>query len=178
MFKENELLILSSFFPLVNRAYSTKEIELRSGYSHERAHTTLNLLEKDSLLKKRNYGNVNLYRLNLEKRELFLVFVFYMNSIKKKLKIGHSLDIDFDERLHSVIHLPKKDAFLYILKDNISKSEITGTKNSCLMHESEFVSRLQQESSFFEDMASSIVINGYERFYELVFRKGSRHHGE
>ena len=55
MLNETELKILSSFFP-EGTERTTKEIESRLGYSHERAYSTLKALEEKGILSKKKVG--------------------------------------------------------------------------------------------------------------------------
>lgn len=60
MLNETELKILSAFFP-EGTERATKEVEDRSGYSHERAYSTLKVLEEKRILLKKNVGKALVY---------------------------------------------------------------------------------------------------------------------
>ena len=176
MFKENELKILAGFFPYAHRIYSTKDIEKRSRYSHERAHTTLSKLEKSGFVLRQKLGNVNIYRLNLEKKELFLAFLYYMSSSKRDLNL-----CDIEEQFADAevsIYLPK-EAVIDGKSVNLIALGLAGQNSQekvLQLKEEEFFSRLTSSRSFYETVAAGIVFQGYEKFYDLVCRKGSRHH--
>lgn len=81
-----ELEILSSFFPLPFKAYTTMDVEKRSGYSHERVHTILSKLEKEGKIKKRTFGRTNVYNLRISP-DLFLAYVYFNDQRRKAAKL-------------------------------------------------------------------------------------------
>jgi predicted nucleotidyltransferase len=81
MLSETELRILSTFFP-EGTERTTKEIEERSGYSHERAYSTLKELEERGILFKRNAGKALLYSIERFDDSVYLSFTYY--SINRK----------------------------------------------------------------------------------------------
>lgn len=81
MLNETELRIMSAFFPEgIER--TTKEIEERSGYSHERAYSTLGILEKKGILSKRNVGKSLVHSVNKFDDAVYLAFAY--RSISRK----------------------------------------------------------------------------------------------
>lgn len=81
MLNETELKILSAFFPEVTER-TTKEIETRSGYSHERAYSTLKTLEGKGILLKKNVGKALVYSVKKPCDSIYLSFTYY--SLNKK----------------------------------------------------------------------------------------------
>jgi len=78
---ETEMKIVSAFFPEACER-TTKEIEERSGYSHERVYSTLNLLEEKEILSKRRVGKTLVYLIIKFNDIVYLAFTYY--SISKK----------------------------------------------------------------------------------------------
>lgn len=86
MLNETELRIMSAFFPEgIER--TTKEVEERSGYSHERAYSTLGILEKKGILSKRNVGKSLVYSVNKFDDIVYLAFAYH--SISRKTQFIH-----------------------------------------------------------------------------------------
>jgi predicted nucleotidyltransferase len=81
MLKQVELKILASFFPST-KGYTTREIEIKSGYSHERVYTTLMNLVKQGYLIKRKAGKTYIFRLNLQK-DLLLPYLYFQTEQKE-----------------------------------------------------------------------------------------------
>ena len=80
---ELKLKILTAFFP-EGKEHSMKEIEKRSGYSHERVYTLLQNLKKQKIVTERKIGKMHTYKLNYKKDEVLLAFTNYV-IIKRKL---------------------------------------------------------------------------------------------
>ena len=76
MLTNNEIKIMECFFPLIKNKYTTKEIEVKSGYSHERAYTILMRLTEKGYLLKRRAGKTYLFGANLEK-DLLVPFIHF-----------------------------------------------------------------------------------------------------
>lgn len=81
MLNETELRILSAFFP-EGKERTTKEIEKNSDYSHERAYSTLKILEEKGILSKRKVGKALVYSINRFDDVVYLAFTYY--SINRK----------------------------------------------------------------------------------------------
>lgn len=81
MLTETELKVLSAFFP-EGCERTTKEIEKRSGYSHERVYSTLNALEEKGILSKKKVGKALVYSIKKFDDAAYLSFAYY--SINKK----------------------------------------------------------------------------------------------
>ncbi len=81
MLNETELKILSAFFP-EGTERTTKEIETRSGYSHERAYSTLKTLEEKGFLSKKRVGRALVYSIRKFDDTVHLSFAYY--SINRK----------------------------------------------------------------------------------------------
>lgn len=81
MLNETELKILAAFFP-EGAERTTKEIEEISGYSHERAYSTLRGLEEKKILFKKPVGKTLLYSIKRFDDSVYFAFTYY--SINKK----------------------------------------------------------------------------------------------
>ncbi|MCS4541847.1 MAG: nucleotidyltransferase domain-containing protein [Euryarchaeota archaeon] len=81
MLNETELKILSAFFP-EGTERTTKEIEERSSYSHERAYSTLKVLEERGILLKKTVGKALVYSIKKFDDLVYLCFTYY--SINRK----------------------------------------------------------------------------------------------
>jgi sugar-specific transcriptional regulator TrmB len=81
MLNKNELKIISAFFP-EGTERTTKEIEDRSGYSHERAYSILKTLENKGFLSKKKVGKTLVYSIKKFNDIVYLSFAYY--SINRK----------------------------------------------------------------------------------------------
>ncbi len=96
MLDKTELKILSAFFP-EGTERTTKEIEERSGYSHERAYSTLKTLEKKDILSKKKVGKALVHSIKKFDDTVYLSFAYYSinrknNFIKKYPYVWKALD--------------------------------------------------------------------------------------
>lgn len=82
----NELAILACFLPNSDNR-TTKEIEMLSGFSHERAYTFLMGLAKKNYLKSRQVGRAYMFSLN-EDANLLLPFFNFQFERKEKFFSG------------------------------------------------------------------------------------------
>lgn len=81
MLNETELKVLSAFFP-ENCERTTKEIEDRSRYSHERVYSTLKALEEKKILSEKKVGKALVYSIEKFDDSVYLSFIYY--SLNKK----------------------------------------------------------------------------------------------
>jgi predicted nucleotidyltransferase len=89
MLNETELKILSAFFP-EGTERTTKEIENRSRYSHERAYSTLRTLEKKSRLSKKKIGKALIYSIKKFDDTVYLAFTYYSLNNKNTFSEKYS----------------------------------------------------------------------------------------
>jgi predicted nucleotidyltransferase len=89
MLNETELKILSAFFP-EGTERTTKEIENRSRYSHERAYSTLRTLEKKSILSKKKIGKALIYSIKKFDDTVYLAFTYYSLNNKNTFSEKYS----------------------------------------------------------------------------------------
>jgi len=83
MLKDNEIKIMECFFPLLKNSYTTKEIENKSSYSHERVYTILMGLVKKGYLLKRKTGKTYLFSIN-PKKDFLLLFIHFHTKKKER----------------------------------------------------------------------------------------------
>lgn len=79
---EKEIKIMECFLPFLD-SYTTREIEKRSKYSHERVYTTLMDLVKKDYLIKRKTGKTYLFSVNKNK-DILLPYVHFHIERKEK----------------------------------------------------------------------------------------------
>lgn len=134
-----ELDILASFFPLANKVYTTKDIEKKSGYSHERVHTILSKLEKEGKLKRRSFGRTNVYKLQISS-ELFLAYVYFNEERRRSAKLSA---------------MTEKGCTIFL--EDKKKSIIVSSGQELKKHVSD------------EFVENSIVLSGLELFFNCVY---------
>lgn len=192
-----ELDILSAFFPFVDEIKSTKEIEQVVCYSHERVHTVLKKLEKKGFVLKKSLGNVNIFRLNKQKPELFFIYVYYIEKRKARVRLNDGLFQSMQDLLHvcgvgefsaAILESPveyagKKIKFLYLLnsleRTNEYKHNLTGKSNlfdeMMVLSVKEFEELKSSNHEFYRRIIdSSVVLSGIDNFYCHVFNGGRR----
>lgn len=82
MLTNGEIRIIECFFPLLEKSHTTKEIETKSNYSHERTYTLLMSLVKKGYLTKRRVGKTYLFSAN--PKEDFLLPFTHLHTKKKE----------------------------------------------------------------------------------------------
>jgi len=85
MITQNEIKILVCFFPNLN-SLTSKEIETKSGLSHETTFRLLKGLVEKKLLIEKKIGKTNVYELVKDRDMIFQVFVSYMTKRKLDFK--------------------------------------------------------------------------------------------
>ena len=192
MLSETELKILAVFFP-EGTERTTKEIEDRSKYSHERVHSTLTQLEQKHVLNKRKIGKTALYSISRFADFIFLAFMQY--SITKK----HNFFEKYPLVLNALEDLIKTDApDLVILFGSYPKGEakkrsdvdvlcVGGSSKiektalslqhrynlkitPVVVKKRDFRNIKIENPQFWEDLIySGIIIKGFETLYDLVY---------
>jgi predicted nucleotidyltransferase len=84
MIHGTKLEILAAFFPDPGEK-TTKEIEIASGYSHERVHSILTNLERKGILKKRKVGKTSVFSIVQFSDKEYFAFLFSQFIRKEKL---------------------------------------------------------------------------------------------
>ena len=97
---QNEMDILTCFFPKLS-SLTSKEIEEKSGYSHERVFTILKNLVKKKYLVEKKIGKTNVFDLIRDRDVMYQVFVSYETARRLKFKEKHPL---LYKRLYEFLH--------------------------------------------------------------------------
>jgi hypothetical protein len=196
MLKDVELKILASFFPRAHRAYVAKEIEQRSGYSHERVFNTLRNLEKKKCLVIEKIKKTNLYGLRLERPEIFFSFVYFVENRKKKFfdkwpiirrfseelvrRVGKNCDcmvLSFSEEEKNVVEGPIKAVLVAkVIDSELEKFCLALAKKydlnitPILLEIGEFEKLRRNDLPLYRElMESSILLRGLEIFYDSMY---------
>lgn len=192
MLTETEMKILASFFP-EGRERTTKEIEERSGYSHERVYSTLNNLHQKSILKKRKIGKTLLFSITKFNDPVFFAFLYGVfkrkeNFIKKYPLIWNALvELINKTRIESVILFgsyskggARKDSDVDILciggNSKIEKVALSLRHKfnlritPVIVKKRDFKNIKIENPEFWDDLVNfGLVLTGHELFFELVY---------
>lgn len=90
MITQNEIKILVCFFPKLN-SLTSKEIEDKSGLSHETTFRILKGLVEKKYLVEKKIGKTNVYELVKDRDLIYQVFVSYMTKKRLDFKEKHLL---------------------------------------------------------------------------------------
>ena len=90
MITQNEIKLLVCFFPKLN-SLTTKEIEGRSGFSHETTFRMLKVLVGKKYLVEKKIGKTNVYDMVKDRDLMYQVFVGYMANKRLDFKEKHLL---------------------------------------------------------------------------------------
>lgn len=90
MIPQNEIKILVCFFPKLN-SLASKEIEDKSGLSHETTFRILKGLVRKKYLVEKKIGKTNVYELVKDRDLIYQVFVSYMTKKRLDFKEKHLL---------------------------------------------------------------------------------------
>jgi len=191
---ENELKVLSSFFP-EGEEITLKIIQERSKLSYEPVHRIIKQLVKKKLLFEKKFGKTLVYSLDLTKEKIKIAFILYANERKEKFekdygnvyKVLSKVDggnIDFLAVFGSYAKgKPTKhsDVDILCVSSNKSKveSKIRGLRYETnlefapiVMPKSEFVKIKKENEQFWKDLVEyGIIFKGYELFYYYAYLK-------
>ena len=90
MITQNEIKLLVCFFPKLN-SLTSKEIEGRSGFSHETTFRMLKVLVGKKYLVEKKIGKTNVYEMVKDRDLMYQVFVGYMANKRLDFKEKHLL---------------------------------------------------------------------------------------
>lgn len=191
MLKETELRMLAAFFP-EGKERTTREIEMRSGYSHERVYSTLNELEKRGVLTKRRVGKTLAYSVPGFSDQLYMAFAHY--SLKRKENWAEK-----HPTAHRAIEELGRGAKpdLMVVFGSYARGEAKGASdidvlcvggigaekialslrhrynlriNPVVVKKSDFGNIATENPGFWEDLVNfGVVINGWEIFYRVAY---------
>ena len=193
MLNETELKILGAFFP-EGTEKTIKEIEKHSGYSHERAYSTLKALEKKGILKKDKVGKTLVFSIKKFDDSSYLAFVFY--SLSKK-----ELFIKKYPHVRKVLEefIAKTKLEMVILFGSYSRNEETERSDidvfcingfsqtekialslrhkynlkiaPVIINKEDFKNIELENPQLWEELLKfGIILKGYELFFDLVYR--------
>ena len=193
MLNETELKILSAFFPEgIER--TTKEIENRSKYSHERAYSTLKTLEEQGVISKKKVGKTLVYSIKKFDDMVYLSFAYYSinrknNFIKNYSSVWKALDEFINKTKLDLVILfgsyskniaqEKSDADVLCVNGNLETEKIAlslrhkyNLKIAPVIVNKEDFRNIKTENPVLWDelIKFGIVVKGQELFYELVYR--------
>ncbi len=191
---ENELNILSSFFP-EGKEITLKIIQKRTNLSYEPVHRIMKQLVGKKLLLERKFGKTFVYSLDFTKEKIKIAFIIYANKRKEKFEEDYSQiykalskvyeeDIDFLAVFGSYAKSnPTKhsDIDIFCVGPNRNKleSKIRGLRyetnlefSPVIMPKSEFAKIKKENEQFWKDLVEyGIVFKGYELFYYYAYIK-------
>ncbi len=195
MLKDTELKILSAFFP-EGTERTTKEIEERSGYSHERAYSTLKTLEEKRTLIKKKVGKSLVYSIRKFDDSVYLAFTYYsLNKktgfVKKYSRVWNALDEFIGKTKPEMIVLfgsyPKgeakerSDVDILCINGNSETEKIALSLRHrhnlkiapVIVNKGDFRNIESENPELWGELIKSgIVLKGQELFYDLVYGWG------
>ncbi|MDD2777935.1 MAG: nucleotidyltransferase domain-containing protein [Methanocellales archaeon] len=193
MLNEAELRIISAFFPEgIERA--TKEIEDRSGYSHERAYSTLKTLEEKGVLSKKKVGKALVYSIKKFDDMVYLSFAYHSLNrkdrfIKKYSSVWGAIEEFINKTKLEMVVLfgsyskdeakEKSDVDLLCVNGNSETEKIAlslrhkyNLRMSTVIVRKEDLQNIKSENpELWDDLIKfGVVLKGQELFYDLVYR--------
>jgi len=193
MLTETELKILSAFFP-EGTERMTREIEERSGYSHERAYSTLKALEERGILLKRTAGKALVYSIKKFEDLLYMSFTYYSlnkkNSfVEKYPHVWKALEEFINKTGLEMIVLfgsyskdeakERSDVDVLCINGNSETEKIALSLRHkhnlkiipVIVGKENFKSIKSENPELWEDLVKfGIVLKGQELFYDLVYK--------
>ena len=185
---ENELKILSSFFP-EGKEITLKIIQERSKLSYEPVHRIIKQLIDKKLVIEKKFGKTLVYSLDFTKEKIKISFILYADEKKEKFEgrdgnIYRALskikdgDIDFLAIFGSYakgVPTKKSDVDVLCISSNKNKTEYeikalryeTNLEfTPVLMSKTEFAKIKDENKQFWNDLVDyGIIFKGYELFY-------------
>ena len=193
MINKTELKILSAFFP-EGTERTTKEIEDRSGYSHERTYSILKVLEKKGILLKRKVGKALVFSIRKFDDIVYLSFAYYSinkktNFIKKYPFVWNALDEFLNKTRPDLAILfgsyskgeaKEKSDIDVLCVNSDSKTEKIALSlrhkynlriTPVVITKEDFKNIKTENPEFWNELVEfGIILRGQELFYELVYR--------
>ncbi|WP_456474197.1 nucleotidyltransferase domain-containing protein [Candidatus Pyrohabitans sp.] len=191
MITESELRVMAGFFPR-GGSVTIKDIEKASGYSYERVYSTLKDLQRKGVVEGIKVGKTWSFKLDYNRDECLLSFVYYGVNKKEKFKKTHrKVSKLLDE------YLSKIDARCAVVFGSYAKGDakrgsdidlllVTADedfekKALALRHKynlrlnpvkvSSIKSIKEENKIFFKEIRDfGVVIKGFEYFFEQVYR--------
>ena len=191
---ENELKVLSSFFP-EGKDITLKLIQERSKLSYEPVYRILKQLVDKKLISVKKFGKTLVYSLDFTKEKIKIAYILYANERKEKFandygrvyralsKINEE-DIDFLAVFGSYAKgNPTKHSDIDILCISSQKSKVESKIRGLryetnleftpvVMSKTEFAKIKKENEQFWKDLKDyGIIFKGYELFYYHAYLK-------
>tara|TARA_B100001971_G_C18014988_1_gene444339 strand:- start:184 stop:783 length:600 start_codon:yes stop_codon:yes gene_type:complete len=191
---ENELKVLSSFFP-EGKEITLKIIRERSKLSYEPVHRLIKQLVEKNLILEKKFGKTLVYSLDFTKEKIKIAFILYANERKEKFaedykRIYRALskideeDIDFLAVFGSYAKgKPTKHSDVDVLCISSNKKKVEGKLKGLryetnieftpvVMSRTEFAKIKKENEQFWNDLVEhGIIFKGYELFYYYAYLK-------
>jgi len=191
---ENELKILSSFFP-EGKEITLKIIRERTKLSYEPVHRIIKQLVDKKLLLEKKFGKTLVYSLDFTKEKIRIAFILYANEKKEKFAEKYRIiyralskvredDIDFLAIFGSYAkgsQTKKSDIDVICVSSNKNKveSKLKGLRYEInlefapvVMSKTEFAKIKGENKQFWDDLVDyGIIFKGYELFYYYTYLK-------
>jgi predicted nucleotidyltransferase len=193
MLSELELRAIGAFYPEPT-CRTVREIAKASGYSYERAHTALRSLERKGIARSKRIGNVIAYDLITRSDEALLGFMMVISERARRFKEKHASVYEAVQEFAD-----KVDPEICILFGSYSKGYETELSDIDLLFVTDREDTAKQSHSlsdrlnkditaidvpkkaframerhnpglFYDILHNGIVVKGYERYFELVYR--------
>ncbi|MDD5447369.1 MAG: nucleotidyltransferase domain-containing protein [Methanocellales archaeon] len=193
MLNETELRILSAFFPEgIER--TTKEMEDLSGYSHERAYSTLKTLEEKGVLSKKKVGKALVYSIKKFDDMVYLSFAYHSLNrkdrfIKKYPSAWKAIEEFINKTKLEMVVLfgsyskdeakEKSDVDLLCVNGNSETEKIALSlrhkynlrMSTVIVRKEDFQNIKSENPELWDELIKfGVVLKGQELFYDLVYR--------
>ena len=191
---ENELNVLSSFFPGGNEI-TLKIIQGRTKLSYEPTHRIIKQLLERELVIEKKFGKTLVYSLSFSKEKIKIGFILYANEKKERFAEKYGViyralskiseeDIDFLAVFGSYSKgnpTKKSDVDVLCVSSNKNKveNEIKGLRYETniefapvVISKTEFAKIKNENKQFWKDLVDyGIIFKGYELFYYHAYLK-------
>ncbi len=193
MLNKAELRIISAFFPEgIER--TTKEIEDRSGYSHERAYSILKTLEEKGVLSKKKVGKALVYSIKKFDDMVYLSFAYHSINrksrfIKKYPSAWRAIEEFIDKTKLELAVLfgsyskdgarEKSDVDLLCVNGDLETEKIALSLrhkynlriSPVIVRKEDFPNIKSENPELWDELIKfGVVLKGQESFYDLVYR--------
>ncbi|MEW5897284.1 MAG: nucleotidyltransferase domain-containing protein [Nanoarchaeota archaeon] len=196
MITQNELEILGCFFPKL-ADLTAKEIETKSGFSHETTFRLLKKLVQEKHLKEKKVGKTNVYQF-IKDDLTYQIFVHYTTKKRLKFKEKHFLN---HNRLYEFLNEIQLEGIAIIFGSFAKGTEtknsdldllcVTNKKNvreiaqtfktkyniniqAVVVKMSDFKNMKTDNPPFWEDLIEyGIILDGLDYFFKEVYKNGN-----
>ncbi|MFH1174165.1 MAG: nucleotidyltransferase domain-containing protein [archaeon] len=190
---QNELELLECFFPHL-KDLASKEIEKKSGFSHETTFRILKGLVNKKCLIEKKVGKTNVYEFVNDRDLKYQVFIYHMNKKRLDFRQKHALRY---KRLYECLNdvNPEGPAILFgsyakgtqTAESDIDLLLVTNKKNvrsalqvyktkyamniqPVLVRTSDFMNMKKDNPQFWNDILTyGVILDGVDRFFKEVY---------